>query len=51
MADELSFKVGDIIAVITVDESGWWTGEPINMPNTGAKIFPSNYVSFFSAAS
>ncbi|CAN0150261.1 unnamed protein product [Ascophyllum nodosum] len=37
---ELSFAEGEVLTVITQDESGWWTGEK------GARkgLFPSNYV-------
>ncbi|KAF9523828.1 hypothetical protein CPB83DRAFT_862169 [Crepidotus variabilis] len=45
--EEFDFKVGDIIAVLKVRKSGWWTGEPIlgdETVKTGKKVFPSNYV-------
>ncbi|TPX41023.1 hypothetical protein SeMB42_g05764, partial [Synchytrium endobioticum] len=38
-ADELSFKAGDMITVISKDDAGWWTG------NVKGKrgLFPANY--------
>ncbi|ORX61173.1 hypothetical protein BCR36DRAFT_439738 [Piromyces finnis] len=41
-ADELSFNAGDIIYVISKDESGWWTGVKQGEQKKG--LFPSNYV-------
>jgi len=41
-ADELSFSAGDIIYVITKDDSGWWTGVKQGEQKKG--LFPSNYV-------
>ncbi|KAJ3056601.1 Unconventional myosin-Ie [Rhizophlyctis rosea] len=38
-ADELSFKAGDIIAVVSKEDEGWWTGTL-----RGKKgLFPANY--------
>ena len=40
-ADELTFKVGDVITILSKEDEGWWTG---NL--RGKKgLFPSNYVS------
>lgn len=38
--DELSLKVGDIVAILAQEDEGWWEGE------VGGKhgIFPSNFV-------
>ncbi|OUM68513.1 hypothetical protein PIROE2DRAFT_65913 [Piromyces sp. E2] len=41
-ADELTFNAGDIIYVISKDESGWWTGVKQGEQKKG--LFPSNYV-------
>jgi len=41
-ADELSFTAGDIIYVISKDDSGWWTGVKQGEQKKG--LFPSNYV-------
>jgi len=38
--DELVFKEGDKIRIITTDNSGWWTGEI----NGKQGFFPANYV-------
>jgi len=38
-ADELSFKIGDIITIVQKGE-GWWTGSL----NGRKAIFPANYV-------
>jgi septal ring factor EnvC (AmiA/AmiB activator) len=38
--DELELKVGDVIGIVTKDDSGWWTGTLRNV--TGQ--FPSNFV-------
>ena len=38
--DELTFKKGDKIRVISKDPSGWWTGE---LPNGKTGTFPYNY--------
>ncbi|KAJ3038615.1 Unconventional myosin-Ie [Rhizophlyctis rosea] len=38
-ADELSFKAGDIIAIVSKEDEGWWTGTV-----KGRKgLFPANY--------
>ncbi|KAJ3119118.1 Unconventional myosin-Ie [Phlyctochytrium bullatum] len=38
-ADELSFKAGDIITIVSKDDEGWWTGT-----FKGKKgLFPANY--------
>ncbi|KAI8925857.1 P-loop containing nucleoside triphosphate hydrolase protein [Entophlyctis helioformis] len=39
-ADELSFKVGDVITITGKDDPGWWTGTL----NGQTGLFPSNYV-------
>jgi len=39
-SNELGFKVGDIITVLSEDDSGWWTGEL----NGEEGMFPSNFV-------
>ncbi|KAI8914411.1 P-loop containing nucleoside triphosphate hydrolase protein [Gorgonomyces haynaldii] len=39
-ADELSMKVGDVIAITGKDDPGWWTGTL----NGKSGMFPSNYV-------
>jgi len=41
-ADELTFSAGDIIYVISKDDSGWWTGVKQGEQKKG--LFPSNYV-------
>jgi myosin-1 len=41
-ADELTFNAGDIIYVISKDDSGWWTGVKQGEQKKG--LFPSNYV-------
>ncbi|TPX34504.1 hypothetical protein SmJEL517_g02861 [Synchytrium microbalum] len=39
-ADELSFRAGEMITVISKDDAGWWTGS-----SKGKKgLFPANYV-------
>lgn len=38
--NELGFKTGDIITVLSEDDSGWWTGEL----NGLSGMFPSNFV-------
>ncbi|KAJ3313801.1 Unconventional myosin-Ie, partial [Blyttiomyces sp. JEL0837] len=38
-ADELSFKAGDIISIVSKEDEGWWTGSL-----RGKKgLFPANY--------
>ncbi len=40
--DELTIKVGDMIAIIEKDPSGWWLGELLSTKKKG--LFPGNYV-------
>mmetsp|Transcript_1269 Transcript_1269/g.1501 ORF Transcript_1269/g.1501 Transcript_1269/m.1501 type:complete len:531 (+) Transcript_1269:228-1820(+) len=40
-SDNLTFKAGDVITIIEMDESGWWKG--VN-PDGEVGIFPYNYV-------
>ena len=40
-SDELDFNPGDVIAVLSKDDSGWWSGR--NEKTGAVGIFPSNY--------
>ncbi|XP_032679451.1 intersectin-2 isoform X3 [Odontomachus brunneus] len=42
--DELSFEKGDVISVLSKEETAWWRGEL----NGVSGVFPSNYVSSMS---
>lgn len=38
-ADELSFKEGDVVTVLSRDQSGWWMGQF----DSTKGLFPANY--------
>ncbi|KAL0953052.1 hypothetical protein HGRIS_007253 [Hohenbuehelia grisea] len=46
---EFGFKKGDIIAVTTTPDHGWWTGQLLDAERRvpGRDVFPSNYVRLF----
>ena len=47
--EEFDFQAGDIIAVTSTPEDGWWTGELLDEARRqrGRNVFPSNFVTFF----
>jgi hypothetical protein len=47
--EEFDFQAGDIIAVSSTPEDGWWTGELLDEARRqkGRNVFPSNFVTFF----
>jgi len=47
--EEFDFQAGDIIAVTSTPEDGWWTGELLDETRRqrGRSVFPSNFVTFF----
>jgi hypothetical protein len=47
-SSELSFRKGDVISVIHVDESGWWQGSVSSNPSVQG-MFPSNYCEPFQS--
>ena len=42
--NDLSFRAGDIIAIIAETNADWWTGRLANNPNSREGLFPANYV-------
>ncbi|SCV74839.1 BQ2448_7868 [Microbotryum intermedium] len=42
MAEEFSFRAGDVIAVTKTEPDGWWQG--VRMGGEGQGLFPSNFV-------
>ena len=49
----MDMKVGDIIAVTSTPEDGWWSGELVREGRRFAEttVFPSNFVIKYSVAS
>ena len=47
--EEFDFQAGDIIAVTSTPEDGWWTGELLDEARrqSGRNVFPSNFVCLF----
>ncbi|KAH6914073.1 SH3 domain-containing protein [Coprinopsis sp. MPI-PUGE-AT-0042] len=47
--EEFDFQAGDIIAVTSTPEDGWWTGELLDEARRqrGRNVFPSNFVCLF----
>lgn len=47
--EEFDFQAGDVIAVTSTPEDGWWTGELLDDSRRipGRTIFPSNFVCLF----
>ncbi|KAJ3504158.1 hypothetical protein NMY22_g18014 [Coprinellus aureogranulatus] len=47
--EEFDFQAGDIIAVTSTPEDGWWTGELLDEERRqrGRNVFPSNFVCLF----
>ena len=47
--EEFDFQAGDIIAVISTPEDGWWSGELLDEARRqrGRHVFPSNFVCLF----
>ncbi|KIJ95110.1 hypothetical protein K443DRAFT_683294 [Laccaria amethystina LaAM-08-1] len=47
--EEFDFQAGDIIAVTSTPEDGWWTGELLDevRRQPGRNVFPSNFVCLF----
>lgn len=47
--EEFDFQAGDIIAVTTTPEDGWWSGELLDDTRRvpGHNTFPSNFVCLF----
>ena len=47
--EEFDFQAGDIIAVTSTPEDGWWTGELLDDSRRvpGRTVFPSNFVCLF----
>lgn len=47
--EEFSFQAGDVIAVTSTPEDGWWSGELMDEARRvpGKHIFPSNFVKLF----
>ncbi|KAL5531880.1 HOF1 [Sanghuangporus sanghuang] len=47
--EEFDFQTGDIIAVTSTPEDGWWTGELLDDSRRvpGRTVFPSNFVCLF----
>ncbi|KAG0324680.1 Proline-serine-threonine phosphatase-interacting protein 2 [Dissophora globulifera] len=41
--EELSLKIGDILAVIHAREDGWWEGDLVDEYNPKRGLFPSNF--------
>eukprot|EP01080_Neovahlkampfia_damariscottae_P000050 gene50-4300_t len=42
-SSEISFNAGDLIQILSKDDSGWWNGRNSKTGEIG--FFPSNYVS------
>ena len=47
--EEFDFQAGDIIAVTSTPEDGWWSGELLDEARRqpGRHVFPSNFVCLF----
>ena len=47
--EEFDFQAGDVIAVTSTPEDGWWTGELLDDSRRvpGRTVFPSNFVCLF----
>ena len=47
--EEFDFQAGDIIAVTSTPEDGWWTGHLLDEQRIipGKNVFPSNFVCLF----
>jgi len=47
--EEFDFQSGDIIAVTSTPEDGWWSGELLDEARRqhGRHVFPSNFVCLF----
>lgn len=47
--EEFDFQAGDVIAVTSAPEDGWWSGELLDDARKveGKHIFPSNFVCLF----
>lgn len=47
--EEFDFQAGDIIAVTSTPEDGWWTGHLLDEARIipGKNVFPSNFVCLF----
>lgn len=47
--EEFDFQAGDIIAVTSTPEDGWWSGELLDEARrqSGRHVFPSNFVCLF----
>lgn len=42
--EELSFAKGDILAVLRLQDDGWWEAEVVGKGNAGCGLVPSNYL-------
>ena len=47
--EEFDFRDGDIIAVTSTSDDGWWTGKLVDETHweKGRNVFPSNFVVLF----
>lgn len=47
--EEFDFQSGDVLAVTSTPEDGWWTGELLDEKRRipGRNVFPSNFVCLF----
>ena len=47
-ARQLPFRIGDIINVVSTDESGWWHGTLNGSNDDKIGLFPANYVNVYA---